>query len=227
MPPTVSILDDFNRSDETPLDGGGNWVSMAGFWPNALRLTSNQVARAAGGDSGRQWNTSYAIPFESYITIATRPNNTGGNLRVEAYESLISVDSTPDGYYVEFIATNFGVTHHVKLWRRDNGTATQLGSSVDANSIADGDALWIEITATHAKLHTRRGGTWQEDISVADTTHTGPFFPSLGIDTDTSGGVIRLDDFAAGVTGAAPSGRASLIGGKLVGNGILRAGLVN
>jgi hypothetical protein len=47
--PTTGLLDQFNRANETPLSGGGNWAVLSTSI-NPLKLLSNEIAPQANDD---------------------------------------------------------------------------------------------------------------------------------------------------------------------------------
>ena len=75
--PTTPILDDFNRADENPLSGAGNW---GGFWPQPgspadLKLVSQRVEGiSTSKESNSFWAaTTFNEDQECYATVPTLP----------------------------------------------------------------------------------------------------------------------------------------------------------
>jgi hypothetical protein len=57
------ILDNFNRADENPLSGGGNWAQTdLGAWPTPMRLLNNSATRAIGNTTSASYWTQASSP---------------------------------------------------------------------------------------------------------------------------------------------------------------------
>jgi len=77
--PETSVLDDFNRANESPLGGGWNVGCRSTLSPNNnLQVTSNQAATTGSGTNGQLWSTIFTtIDQDAWATIATPPGAAG------------------------------------------------------------------------------------------------------------------------------------------------------
>ena len=58
--PTTGILDNFNRADETPLSGGGNWAPLGSQAANLRNM-------GVEGGGGAYWTTAFGPETEAYL----------------------------------------------------------------------------------------------------------------------------------------------------------------
>ena len=61
VPGGYTVLDNFNRPDEDPLSGGGNWAQTdSGAWPTPMRIASNSATRGANTSASYWTQASFA-----------------------------------------------------------------------------------------------------------------------------------------------------------------------
>ena len=75
QPGGTPIVDDFNRANENPLSGGGNWTTITSI--GGAQLVSNAVAASGSTTAGSLWHTVFTGDVETYATVLISTNNTG------------------------------------------------------------------------------------------------------------------------------------------------------
>src|SRR5512139_2222498 len=75
----TSVLDNFNRTAEDPLSGGGNWTNQIRSGDDDLRTNGTQAyTDFATQQASAWWNPStFGAACEAYITVATKPADSG------------------------------------------------------------------------------------------------------------------------------------------------------
>lgn len=193
--PTTAIFDAFNRANESPLSGGGNWTT-GDWWDNLAVLESNRIRMAAGdpaGYAGAQWAAAFTGAVEAYATFVT-----GGPIDTATprYFEVDILDATstagsPNGYVVGFEGTG------LVLGRYDAGTFAKRAT---ANvTVGDGDAIGVAYNPLSGRLQAwhraASNGVWVRVAEVVDATYRGPWNLEFGIQ-----GAPILDDCGGGST---------------------------
>lgn len=176
--PTTSILDDFNRADETPLSGGGNWAALDQFIAN-LDLASNRVT-SSGGYS--YWTTSTDANCESYSTFIS-----GSSVRIFARLKDVGGDSIFDGYCIAYVGGT------LILMKATNSTLAQIGVSSYSVTLVSGNKIGLRCLGSTIEGWLYSSGVWANVLSETDSTYPNGGYIGVGID---SGSV--LDDFGGG-----------------------------
>ena len=186
--PLYSILDDFNRADESPLSGTGNWQSVAYFSGN-FRLVSNQIATISPATfGGMAWGTKLDLNFNAYVDIPVLPNADSTNVKLSMLVSLIG---NQDGFAVEFFSSGGGL--YAYLYRYTAGSAAALGN-LTPFPLSPGDAIGIDRSGTTIRAWYRKNGVWVKAIEAVDASSQVPLYPSVSI----NGTVPRVDNFGGG-----------------------------
>jgi hypothetical protein len=191
MPFTQAILDNFNRANENPLSGGGNWQGR-GSAP--LQIVSNQATGT--GSSGffyGVWLPGGAVSgdVEAYATLGVRDNWSEVTARVQAG----TAGSAPLGY--AFGSHSDGSTVIEKL----DGTGLG-GGGAGTLALSAGDKIGIRCVGTTIEGWTwTAAGGWVKQLSVIDSSYSSGLF---GLKQGHNVGT--LDDFAAGLAAAAAAG---------------------
>lgn len=141
--PTTPILDNFNRADESPLSGGGNWAKVgAPCAPlgggGALRIVANRVTVTAGAIGGHSyWTPSFNADQEAYARIdGVLPTATNeGEYSVYARLTDPGVAGGSDGYAFQLEPVRW------RLVEFTNGVCTTLASG-PSSAFAVGDYMW-------------------------------------------------------------------------------------
>lgn len=203
--PTTSVLDAFNRANGLLV--GGNWSNDTfnfGAGSTALTINTNQVAPENASYGEVYWNpTTFGPDSEVFVTYAVAAHN-GGDWGVGL--RVTNPDSTAvDGYRCAVF--QLAGNDEVKLYRVDNGVATQLGVTVTQN-FSVGDSFGAEMIGSTLQVYRKTAGSWASIASRSDGTYTAAGY--IGMYTFSTGANGRLDDFgggtvvvAGGVTGTA------------------------
>lgn len=130
--PTTPLLDDFERPNENPLSGGGNWAKLFPV-SSELQLLDNGVATAISGSTAprRYWTPA---TFGPDAEVYARTSGTGGwhqDIRLGLRLQNVGTSSFT-GY--ELIGPWNGITGYRWVIRRHNG-----GSFTDLRNV-DGPA---------------------------------------------------------------------------------------
>lgn len=209
--PTTSVLDNFNRADENPLDNTGNWrYSVFHSGPESpqhstFKLVSNAVmddSTADGGASGQAyWNTSTFGPaVEVYVTLSTVWSAAGSDFWFFIHMTGPDTpgDSTLCGYLAYALYNAGAWRYQINRW--DNGVGTEIQSFQIGPTLSAGDKLGFECTSGGQMTwyYKAAAGSWGAASglsSVTDTTYTTGYiaFEKGYLDTTSV-----LDDFGGG-----------------------------
>lgn len=182
--PSAGLRDDFNRANENPLSGGGNWTAWPGI--NGLQIVTNQVKASAAGFCNQQWNTVYSGDQEWGFTVATLP---AVGETVQFYFCLTARSSTDyDGY-------NFYYTRGTgyQLRKVTAGSFTNLTSVTAGTALSAGDKMCVQLAGNIVSGWIFTGGAWSKVFEATDSTYTSGK-PDMGIQNTTA----ILDDWFGG-----------------------------
>lgn len=131
FPRNATILDDFNRADENPVDGGLWDTSNCSPRSNAgatrhLRITSNQLRDSSGSPGlGGSWYDGTTFTdvficdgFDVFMTMAV-----AGQATLTMRGSGCTETTTADGISVEYVTTGFAELIGPSLWFGSLGNA--------------------------------------------------------------------------------------------------------
>lgn len=200
--PTTSILDDFNRADNTS-SLGASWSSPIESGFSSFGILSNQ-AYPAGGFRDNYWNTSYAADQEVFVTVAAinditgftrifaRLNTPGGSV-YNGYALELNAN-VPSAYLTKFVA----------------GAQTDISGGTSSSLVA-GDSFCLVCSGTNIS-HWRKpaAGSWTLVNTVVDSSITSGGFLGLHTRDET---LVRFNDFGGGsiVTGGGGPGTSNRI----------------
>jgi RHS repeat-associated protein len=202
---SYDVLDDFNRADEDPLSGGGDWAQTdSGTWPTPMRLVTNAARRGGNtsasywtqdsfaGGTGSVWAKWGGIGDQSGVSIALY-KDVGGASAVDGYELRREVAGIVENDYYILRRVDNGVRQNPALAGVENGpyvgypyfNLRRVGSTVEAWASPD-------------------GASWTLVLSAQDSTYmTGTFYAS--IHSNSTGPVGQfLDDFGAAASAVPP-----------------------
>lgn len=191
--PITPILDDFNRADESPLSGGGDWPSRLGNTIFTLSLVSNQAISQATQDAAatRAWSggssESLGSDHEVWVTIG---GSWTGNARVGVCTRIRGASgSAANGY--RLLAHK--PTNVVDLVRFAGGAFTSLHS--ESFTLVAGDKIGLRSIGTDHYMYVFSSGAWQLLEIVSDATFVGQTYDlALWMHTQLP----RADDFGGG-----------------------------
>lgn len=180
--PNTPILDSFDRAAESPLSGGGKWITSGGTQGFAMLETNGSGAVAPSSPSGSSWATRFSLPVEEYVDLSATPDSSGVWLQFLDNATSSAINGEEVGFFsghyeiwggpgantlLKYAATTISAsdtvgysvdaTGLITVWRKHFGTWGILGTATDAQHISDG---WIDVTAdTGLSLDNFGGGT--------------------------------------------------------------------
>jgi hypothetical protein len=165
-PPTATapkFSDDFNRADETPLSGGGNWNSGVGP-AAAINLNSN-AAQGPSGSSGlaRVATPAFANNQKSTITLAATVIEVAPAVRIQG-----SADCSA---YIAYLYNDTTV----KIFKTDSSFGSvQIGADYTISAVAAGNTLGISASGkSTTTLEVFRNGVSQGTRTDSSSPYTG------------------------------------------------------
>ena len=205
--PQSTVLDNFNRANETPLSNSGKW-SQSPTATSGLRLDTNQ-AFIGGNNTGSYWNVARVGPdFEIYCTIVAYDSSSQGGFDLVLWGSPPA--TTPRLRYYMEINSGGGYAVH-RIYRDGNALALNNGA---LNNVAVGlgvDKMLLRRVGSivEAWNYTAARG-WVRAVAVneltADLATFGAPFTNgyAGVSLTANASAARVDDFGA----------ATLVGGS-------------
>jgi peptidoglycan/xylan/chitin deacetylase (PgdA/CDA1 family) len=182
QPGATPILDNFDRANENPLSGGGNWGAISSL--GGAQLVSNAIASPSATTAASLWSSSFAGDVETYGTILLSTNNAG----LYAETSLSS--GTASGYLWQWQGND--ASPAFRLYRSDNNVLTTLGT-FSGFTLTAGDKLALRVIGDSVQGWVYHLGSWQQVASATDTTYrTG----KIGV--RPRGTTPIIDDFGGG-----------------------------
>ena len=197
--PTTSVIDQFNRGNESPIASPWSAVTVRESVSSALLEISSQVVgdTDSGGSVASQYYTSatYGPDCEVYCSVPTLPAN-----YYSVYLFARITDSNPA--YCYWVVTQAAPTNTMQFWKTMNDVHTQLGADV-AFTMTAGDTVGLEIIGTTLKFYRKpSAGSWSEIANRTDEDISAVGYIGFGV-IDAA---CRLDDFGGGTVVAAVTG---------------------
>jgi peptidoglycan/xylan/chitin deacetylase (PgdA/CDA1 family)/N-acetyl-beta-hexosaminidase len=194
LPGGTPILDNFNRANENPLSGGGNWSSV---FSGGAQLLNNAVASSNTGTSTSAWRNSYTGDVEARATVLIPGNNAG-----VMTDATVNGSGQLSGYLWQWQGGNSPATF--ALYREDTDNFTQL-ATFNGFLLTAGDQIALQVIGSSVQGWVYHLGSWQQVASATDTTYrTG----KLGL--RVRGTTPIADDFGGGPVQSAPRTVVSL-----------------
>jgi hypothetical protein len=188
-PPNPPLLDDFNRSVETPVFQSGSWsTSGIGGRPGAP-LSQSKLRSFPSPNGGYSFRVQPYLggDMEAGVTVATRPST---NQHVSVFVCLQSA-SLPafDGY--ELRAKVLSGTDLFEIRRVDDGVSTVLATK--ALEIATNGSLLLRRVGTSLQFWWKpSGGSWTQQLTATDANYQWGMIGTGGLQSGA------LDDFRGG-----------------------------
>lgn len=186
--PTTTLLDDFDRADASDL--GADWSANPTESASNLAISSNQAKRSGTNQSCANYYNpaTYGPDVEAYFTIGanlTGTTNTGVICRLTTPGA-----GTADGYRLSV------VNNILRVFRYDNGSATQLGSDISVTT-ATGDSFGIWAIGGQLLVYQKAsGGSWTWRGVRSDATYSAAGY--LALATFDQIDQARFDNFSGG-----------------------------
>jgi len=216
--PTVSVVDNCNRT-ESPINNSGLWdTTKAGFGGSDGKLKTNGTVALGDGSQSFEASfsaASYGPDTECYCDVpalaASGSETVGFYLR-----TANGGTASATGYEVEF---DNAATLNIKVWKATNSTTFQQLGSSQTQTISANDSLGARIVGNTIEVwYKASGGSWTMIYSVTDSTYTaaGP------IAVETQGTTANFDNFGFGTAILAAGSAILRITNKKVGPNALR-----
>ena len=188
--PSTPLLDDFNRANETPLSGGGNWDTTGYGTASAAQLISNAAGNSAAVQNKQStWAASFSGDVESWATFSA---DGGGNQRIIAAATTDRGTSTFDNYSLLW---GVSPTFCLRLNRVDNSVLTLIGLTAPP---VVGWKVGLRVANGYVEVWTNQTDGWRCALVAADATYSGGQI-GFGISSASIGGTNRrFDDFGGG-----------------------------
>lgn len=184
--PDTPILETFADIEGPPMTG---WTDLV----SGIKSISGGVGQANVTQSLSYYSAGgpYTNNCEDYADIATKPG-TNGTFSVFLLQDVGSI-ATADGYEGRMTVVSGASNDTWRIYRIDNGAATQLATATQ--EAANGDGLWLENKNGILNLYRRSSGVWTLMCTATDTTYTGSKYVGLGLSDTTA----RADNFGGGI----------------------------
>lgn len=139
----ASASDNFNRANEDPLSGGGNWAAFA--TQARPRIVSNQVVSNGAADcytryTGISWTADQASEFKLTSSLGALNDRAGVLCRAAAGSSLHG--------YTFYVQRDAGPTYNIFLHKWVGGVSTGIATASYGGTPASGDILRLEVMGT-------------------------------------------------------------------------------
>jgi hypothetical protein len=173
--PQNAVLDNFNRSNQSPI--AGNWVNSSIISSNAslgCKVVSNTLtSNVSSSPEGCYYNQSFGADQEVFVTIVNGSTlDTGLNQRVFFCLHDNPGTATVDGYALE-IQKITGGSDHFELARMSNGSfgLTEIGAQVPVEFV-DNDKVLVQHYSDGTMNVYRNSGTgWALAFTRNDATY--------------------------------------------------------
>ncbi len=193
------VKDNFNRADEDPLSGGGNWARPDLASPACI-LSGNQATRkTANAQDFSQWQPDPLLDgnaAEAWVHM--KGNETSGaGWGVSLFRQCGGTNAA-DGYLFRIETSN--VNDLYRLYRATNWVFTSIASATGAPQ-GSPCILLIRRNGNDVECWTDESGgssSFALRLTVTDTNFTTGFLPGIHMTYNFSGGTVGEDDFGAG-----------------------------
>jgi len=196
-----TFFDDFNRANETPLSGGGNWAGPSdnAVWPTSpLSLLSNVATHKTGrASSDSYWTPRTYDGDDAEAWAYTKGGNASGIAWGIALWKDVGGSNAIDGYRFRVEVSSGGGSYVLR--RFTNGGSVRLAAVGGAATGGDYFML-IRRNGSSVECWTAPAdaSVWTLRVSAVDTTYMTGFHLGLGI-TDNSGAhALAWDNFGGG-----------------------------
>lgn len=195
--PTTSVLDDFNRSNETHVTT--NWtggITASG----ECDLVGNLLTNSGTGDETCYYDVStFGAEQEVFVTFPDAANHQN-DVNVRVYMCLQDGigTSTVDGYGFRYRKITGASNDLIQMFRLTNAGTSNIGTA-HTEEFTSGDQVGMSISGTTLTLYYRSGGTgdWTQVDQTTDANHNcGGTRLGIGLFNSSH----DADDFGGGTT---------------------------
>ena len=183
--PTTSLLDDFNRANNTS-SLGASWTPTIESGFTSLGILSNQCY-ANSGFQDNYWNTSFAADQEAWVT---QPALGGG------ISHLLARINTPGGAYNAYAIESDGGGGTFLGKILGGGAVTDISGGT-GQTVANGDSFGLACIGNQiSHWYKPAAGAWTLVVTATDSSITGA--GNLGLQIRGTPGP-TFDNFGGGV----------------------------
>ena len=197
--PATSIVDDFNRAPEDPIDGGiwSNGVTGVGSCAVEADTPDNTLGTSGAGTDECYLTQTYSADQEIWMTLEGATNYSDQtNLRLLGCLQDNIGTASVDGYAVRFKKINAG-NDQIFIQTLDNGVYSNIGTFTE-QEMDDNDQLGMRIKSNgDIEAWVNTGGGWTMVKIENDTTYNCAN-TNLGVAPTQSSH--QFDDLGAGNT---------------------------
>lgn len=170
--PTTAILDNFNRSDETPVST--NWTNGV-TGTGECDLVGNLLTGANSGTEDCYYNVStFGANQEVFVSLPNATTHANDvNLRVFMCLQDGIGTATVDGYGFRYRKVTGASNDIIQMFKMTNAGFSNLGTA-HTEEFSDGDQVGMSINGTTLTLYYRSGGTgsWVQVDQTTDSDHS-------------------------------------------------------
>jgi hypothetical protein len=218
--PVSSLLDNFTRSDASPIDG--NWAKLRSS--DFVRLTSNKAENIASGPNsygGAYWTTATfdrtVNTVEVWVTLGGTFGSSAYTIGVSWANQQAGSDSTIDNYVCEW-----SIDGSITLYKGTNGSWGFIKTikAIGTITLVDGYKLGVSHDADGLiSVYYDTGSGWTLAGTHTDTSYSTGYIGIWGFNTAASAGNITWDDFGGGyATSAATALPSRALSGPFYGS---------
>jgi hypothetical protein len=196
MFPTTPILDDFNRSDESPISDGGKWSYPLLLGDGFFSLVSHQLISTNGSAI---WTDQTWSNVECYFTI---PNTLVPVAGFSILTNVVGLGASPYPNCIDIGYNFYGVGDSLNYWEINgfNGHSGRVIADFRNQQLIAGDTVGARVLNGSITIFRKTGGVWSIVGTVAGL---GSFSAGwIGIDASQSG--TAFTDFGGGAPVIAP-----------------------
>lgn len=177
MPDPVSpLLDDFDRANEDPLSGGGNWALVDNVY-QPMRLLNNEATRRVNSNSFSYWTPQ---SFDGDCEVWGQKNDPGFST-IEFIRCGLLRDLGGTGAFDGYQLIGGYGGHGYWLRRYTNGGFVDLAAPTPGGGIPAYIMLkrnGNDVEAWYS--YTNAPGSWLLAVAVTDTTYMTGLHPAIG-----------------------------------------------
>lgn len=188
--PSTGLVDDFNRADEGPLNGGGIW-NTAAYNNGTLNIVSNEVARTSAGIGAQVTTATEGGDHEVWAELDSLGT---GHAALIAGASADN-GATRDNYLTQINSDGL----EYRLIRTTNGAEVVIGASTPANTAGTRHGIRVADAVVEAWVNENDGRGWRLVIPMVDGNFTSGR-TGLQISNNST---YQWDSFGGGLTNTA------------------------
>ena len=190
--PNPTLLDDFNRPNETPVSQSNQWSATGINGLSAAPLVQNQLKNFPTPGYSYRLTPYYGGDMEAGATIAAKPSND------QWVNVFVSLQDTGTGLYDGYELRATTLKNSDDRWeviRIDNGQMTTL--ALDFWESQAGSTMLLRRTPSRLEVWYRPpGGNWQRKMDTPELADLNPYlWGRIGLGGVSSG---ALDNFVGG-----------------------------